>query len=113
MLNYAEQHAFEIDVVNTDLYCLVAATIDNRLDMIKFILDFLDKKKIEMKKIKFRDNMTPLHFASEKGQLEIVKYYVQNKIFKTNLKDDYKHTPIYYAKRNNNHEVVNFLNGAK
>ena len=41
---------------------------------------------------------TPLHYAAARGQCEIVEMLI-NAGADLNIKDDYRQTPLYYAKR--------------
>ena len=56
--------------------------------------------------------MTPLHWAGYNGHLDIIKYFVENKTFKLNQKDDEGKTPIMYARDNDHQDVVKYLNRA-
>ena len=115
LLDYAEAHSIEVNFnidKDNDLYCLIEATKDNRLDMIQFIMEYVRKKKIDLRKIRWSLKMNPLHWAAMHGHLDIVKYFVENKLFKLNKKDEDDETPIMHARNNGHQDVVNYLNRA-
>ena len=114
LLDYAEKHSIEIDLIDKDneLDCLTQAAIDNRLDMIKYVMEYVTKKKINLMKISWDENMNPLHWAAYEGHLDIVKYFVGNKLFKLNQKDEDDQTPIMHARTNGHQDVVDYLNRA-
>ena len=87
--------------------------IDNRFDdMIKYVMEYVTKKKINLMKISWDENMNPLHWAAYEGHLDIVNYFVENKLFKLNQKDEDDQTPIMHARGNGHQDVVNYLNRA-
>ena len=56
----------------------------------------------------FFDEMTPLHFAAQFGQLDVVKY-LADLVPDVNVKDSKDKSPLDYAKENDHAEVVEFL----
>ena len=117
LLDYVEGHSISINLIDKDkeLYCLTKASMENRLDMVQLIMEYLTKTKItpkNLKQLNFNRKMTPLHWAAYKGHLDIVKYFVENKTFKLTQKDDGGKTPIMRARNNGHQDVVNYLNRA-
>ena len=112
LLNFADEHSIDIDLVDEyGIKCLASASVDNNLEMVQFIVGYLTQKKVNMKKVKCYSSgkNTPLHYASEEGHLDVVKYFVENKIFKPDHKDENKWPPLFYAKRRGHQDVVDYL----
>lgn len=112
LLNFADEHSIDIELEDKyGIKCLASASVDNNLEMVQFIVGYLTQKKVNMKKVKRYSSgkITPLHYASEEGHLDVVKYFVENKIFKPDHKDENKRPPLFYAKRRGHQDVVDYL----
>ena len=74
---------------------------------------FLVKHLIEAYKlnpeVKDRHGQTPLHYASEKGYLDIVKYLVEECKCNPDEKDGQGQTPLYWASCGGHSDIVQYL----
>ena len=105
-----DQHLFQDLLAKTDYFCNtifhnLAAL--GQLEMMKYLW----QRTSEFSRNPIQENLggcTPIHYAANKGHLEIVKFlasYTSNPI--TTNQDG--RTPIYYAARNGYLEIVKFL----
>ena len=89
----------------TCLFLACASKSYNKLNIIKYLI-----KKGALSLINIGDNKkrTPLHFASSRGLLSIVKYLIS---LGANLmsSDKYGITPLHFAAQNGHNEVVKYL----
>ena len=54
-------------------------------------------------------NATPLHFTSECGHLDIVRYLVEERNYNMECRDKYKNTPLHRAAAGGSLDVVQYL----
>lgn len=65
----------------------------------------LDDRIVDMKNV-FGE--APLHIASKAGDINVCRYLLMNKAF-VNIKNNSKETPLFYAVRSQNKEVIDLL----
>jgi len=92
-----------IDIINKYRLLLVSAEL-NHWDMVKYLIENLEMKINERNGLR----KTPLMFAAEQGDQNIVEYLISNGAL-INDKDANGLTPLIYACKNGQIDVVSFL----
>ena len=71
--------------------------------------DLVEKQGDKYKSPRTKNGRTPLHYAAEYGQLNVVKFFLKNLDFKEPMEDHNRRTPMNLAKINKHYEVQKAL----
>ncbi|WP_349968545.1 ankyrin repeat domain-containing protein [Wolbachia endosymbiont of Armadillidium arcangelii] len=75
-----------------------------------YLVKYLGDKR-ESLCTKDKSDKTPLHYAAKSGNLELVKYLVEEKGADVNARDMSNKTPIRYAAESGNLDLVKYFAG--
>jgi ankyrin repeat protein len=92
------------EIETSDKSLLQQATRAGNLELVCLLVE---ERKADVNE-KYNANMTPLHFASQLGNLEIVKYLVV-KGGDVDAQDTFGQTPLHLAVKRNNLNIVELL----
>jgi hypothetical protein len=94
----------DINIGTSHRSLLLQATTAGNLEFVRLLVE---ERKADVNE-KYNANMTPLHFASQLGNLEIVKYLVV-KGGDVDAQDTFGQTPLHLAVKRNNLDIVELL----
>lgn len=104
------------DIINGIAVSSMCTTEEDLPEDEKTIFDWvkegsLDKLKGKNVDPNCKDNqgLTPLHWATDRGDLEIVRYLVEEKKANLNILDDEGQTPLHYAAACGYPDIVRYL----
>ena len=94
------------DIQELLYYSIYYAIKNEKDDLVKHLCD--NQSIAQVINLQYVDGNTLLHHAITSGRTEVIKPLIEAKA-DLNIKNNKEHTPLYYAARTSNQEIINFL----
>ncbi|KAJ1713207.1 hypothetical protein NYO67_4605 [Aspergillus flavus] len=107
LLNYPRRRsASDLDTADTGLPPLCLAACQGNVEIVRLLLDYgWDVNEMD------GERLTPLHFAAENGQDEVVQVLLDSRQLDVNARDECGSTALHYAARDGHLDIVHRLLG--